>query len=84
MTDPSGSTGGDAGRRAFFRTLLRGAAFVALAGASAFLLSKRSGARSEFQCVNDANCRDCELCCNCPVSRYSSPACGPNCSSRRS
>ncbi len=67
-------------RRAFFRTLLRGAALGALAGTTSFLFSKRRDG-SQFQCANDRNCRDCSYCCNCPISNYSSPGCGPDCDS---
>ncbi len=66
-------------RRTFFRTLFRGATAGAVAGASGFLLSKRRPAGSQFQCANDNNCRDCVHCCNCPISNYSSPGCGPGC-----
>ena len=67
-------------RRGFVRGLFRWMALGGLVGGAAALA--RRGAGGEFACINDANCRTCSRCCNCELSRYESPGCGPDCSSK--
>ena len=54
-------------RRAFFQTLLRGAAAGALAGTTWFLFSRRQ-ADTPFRCVNENNCQSCVYGGDCPIN----------------
>ena len=69
-------------RRDFFRSVLRNLALGGMAGASAFLLTRKPRPADELLCTNERNCRTCSKCCKCPLSQYESPGCGPGCSTR--
>ena len=64
-------------RRDFFRSILRYAALGGLIGGGAALLLRPT---QDYQCINDNNCRDCSRRCDCPLSNYTSPGSGPECS----
>ncbi len=69
-------------RRDLLRSLFRWLALGGLVGGAAALMSKRGARGGEFACINDANCRTCSKCCQCPLSKYESPGCGPDCASK--
>lgn len=70
------------GRRNFVRGLLRWATLGGLVGGIVALMPRRGDGRETLVCVNDANCRTCSKCCDCSLSEYESPGCGPECSSK--
>ncbi|MFH1732122.1 MAG: hypothetical protein ABIF82_10805 [Planctomycetota bacterium] len=64
------------GRRDFVCALLRWATLGGLVGGTLGLMSRRRDGRQKLACINDANCRTCSKCCDCPLSEYESPGCG--------
>ena len=71
-------------RRDFFAGMLRWLALGGIVGGAAGLISRNSDDDQKLACINDANCRTCSKCCDCELSNYSSPECGPDCASKQS